>query len=129
MVGTRDSHVLFVEIGAPIAAAVCLLMAWANGRGYGWARGLVLGFFGLTSISFLATFGQHAATHAPADLIAGCALWLVGLITLVLILTPSSEHHYHHSATGRRARKDRTAAPWPGHEHVWPADPGSASWN
>jgi hypothetical protein len=123
------AHVVAVEIGAPIAAAVCLLMAWANGRGYGWARGLVLGFFALTSISLLSAFAQHAATYAPVDLIVGCALWLVGLIAVVLILSPRSELHYHHRTPGRRACRERTATGWPGHEHAWPADTGSASWN
>jgi hypothetical protein len=123
------AHVVVVEIGAPIAAAACMLMAWANGRGYGWARGLVLGFFGLTSISLLSAVAQHAATYAPSDLIVGCALWLVGLVTVALILNPRSEQHYHHRTPVRRARKDRPAAPWPGHTHVWPADGGSASCN
>jgi hypothetical protein len=56
-------------------------------------------------------------------------LWLVGLITVALVLNPRSEQHYRHRTPGRRARKDRAAAPWPGHEHVWPTDAGSASWN
>jgi hypothetical protein len=59
-----QAHVLPVEVGAPIAAAVGLLRAWANGRGYGWARGLVVGFFALTSISLLSAFSNHAATYA-----------------------------------------------------------------
>jgi hypothetical protein len=124
-----SAQVLAVEIGAPIAAVVCLWMAWANGRGYWWARGLVIGCFVLTSISLLSAFGQHAATYAPADLIAGCALWLVGLITLVLILNSRSEQHYHHDRPDPGAHKDRGAVPWPGHAPVWPADAGSASWN
>ncbi len=89
------AHVLPVEIGAPVAAVVWLGLAWANGRGHGWARGLFVGLFGLTSLSLLAAFGQHAATYAPADLIAGCALWLVGLLTLLLILNSRSDRHYH----------------------------------
>jgi hypothetical protein len=121
------AQVVAVEIGAPIAAAMCLWMAWANGRGHGWARGLFLGFFGLTSISLLAAFAQHAATYAPSDLIAGCALWLVGLIALVLILNPRTDQHYHHGAPGRRTRKDHPAAPWPRHKHVQSPDTASAS--
>jgi hypothetical protein len=101
-----QSHVLAVEIGAPIAAGVCLWMAWANGRGHGWARGLFAGFFGLTSISLLAAVGQHVATYAPADLIVGCTLWLLGLITLVLILNPRSAQHYEHDRRGCRARSE-----------------------
>jgi len=95
------SHLLPVEIGAPIAAIVWLGLAWANGRGHGWARGLVVGLFGLTSLSLLAAVGQHVATYAPADLIAGCALWMVGLLTLLLSFTPRSDRHYHRRP-GRR---------------------------
>jgi hypothetical protein len=123
------AHILPVEVGAPIAAAVCLWMAWANGRGHGWARGLFLGFFGLTSISLLSAFGQNATTYAPSDLIVGCALWLVGLVTVLLILNPRSEQHYSHRRPDRRARENRTAASGLGHEHVWRTDGGSASWN
>jgi hypothetical protein len=64
------AQILPVDIGAPIAAIVWLALAWANGRGYGWARGLFVGLLGRTSLSLLAAFGQHVATYAPADLIA-----------------------------------------------------------
>jgi hypothetical protein len=88
------AHIMPVEIGAPIAAVLWLCLAWANGRGHGWSRAIFLGLFGLTSISLLAAFAQHSATYAPADLIAGCALWLVGLVTVLLILAPKSDQHY-----------------------------------
>jgi hypothetical protein len=55
-------------------------------------------------------------------------LWLVVLVSVVLILSPRSEQHYLRTP-GRHARKERPAAPWPGREHAWPADSGSASWN
>jgi hypothetical protein len=115
------AHILPVEVGAPIAAAVWLGLAWANGRGYRWARGLIVGLFGLTSVSLLAAFARHALTYAPSDLIAGCALWLVGLLTLLLILNPRSDQHYHQ----RHNRHDRAKpARQPGRvagEHVWRA--------
>jgi hypothetical protein len=121
------AHILPVEIGAPIAAVVWLGLAWANGRGHGWARGLVAGLFGLNSLSLLAAFGQHAATYAPADLIAGCALWLVGLLTVLLIFNPRSDRHYH-QRPDRHAPKTPAAAGWPAAEHVARAS-GVASWN
>ncbi len=102
------AHILPVEVGAPIAAVLWLGSAWANGRGYGWAKGLLLGMFGLTSISLLAAFAQHAATYAPADLIAGCALWIVSLLALLLILHPRSERHYS-QRLDRRGRERSTA--------------------
>jgi hypothetical protein len=121
------AHVLPVEIGAPIAALVWLGLAWANGRAYGWARGLVAGLFGLTSVSLLAAFAQHAATYAAADLIAGCALWLAGLITVLLIFNPRSDRHYH-QRPDRHGRKPPSAAGWPAAERVSRAG-GVASWN
>jgi hypothetical protein len=121
------AHIVPVEIGAPIAAVVWLGLAWANGRGYGWARGLLLGLFGLTSLSLLAAFGQHVATYAPADLIAGCALWLIGLLTLLLIFNPRSDPHYH-QRPNPHDRKPPSTAGWPAAEHVLRAG-GVASWN
>jgi hypothetical protein len=121
------AHILPVEIGAPIAAVVWLALAWANGRGYGWARGLSVGLFCLTSVSLLAAFAQHAATYAPADLISGCALWLVGLLTLLLIFNPRSDRHYHYRPN-RRDGDTHTTAGWSTGDHVWPAG-GVASWN
>ncbi len=116
------AHILPVEIGAPIAAVVWLGLTWANGRGYGCARGLVAGLFGLTSVSLLAAFAQHAATYAPADLIAGCALWLTGLITVLLIFNPGSDRHYHQRPE-RHGRKTPSAADWPAAEHILRAGP------
>jgi hypothetical protein len=121
------AHILPVEIGAPIAAVVWLALAWANGRGYGWARGLLVGLFGFTSLSLLAAFAQHAATYAPADLIAGCALWLIGLLTLLLIFNPRSDPHYH-QRPNPHDRKTPATAGWPAAEHVSRAG-GVASWN
>lgn len=121
------AHILPVEIGAPIAAVVWLALAWANGRGYRWARGLAGGLFCLTSVSLLSAFAQQAATYAPADLISGCALWLVGLLTLLLIFNPRADRHYH-QRPNQRDDETRATAGWSTGDHVWPAG-GVASWN
>jgi hypothetical protein len=121
------AHILPVEVGAPIAAVVWLGLAWANGRGYAWARGLFVGLFGLTSVSLLAAFAQHAATYAPADLIAGCALWLIGLLALLLIFNPRSDRHYH-QRPNRHDRGQPSAAGWRAGDHAWHAH-GASSWN
>jgi hypothetical protein len=96
------TQVLTVVIGAPIAAAVWLWLAWSNDRGGRWARGLVVAPFVLTSISLLSAIGQHAVALAPADVIAGGALWLVALGALGLIISPPSDRHYRRpQAPGR----------------------------
>jgi hypothetical protein len=104
------AHILPIEIGAPIAACVWLWLAWANRRGHGWARGVFAGLFRLTSISLLSGVGQHAATYAPADLIAGGALWFVGLVTLLLIFSTPSGPHYGQRQPDDRACEHQTAA-------------------
>jgi hypothetical protein len=97
-------QVLSVAIGAPIVAIAWLWLAWANGRGHGWARLLLGVLFGLTSLSLLAAIGQDAPTLAPADMIAGAALWFVALVALVLIVSPASEDHYRRTGTADRSR-------------------------
>jgi hypothetical protein len=60
-----------------------LWMAWASGRGRPWARVVFASF--LTLMSLLTGLFQHAARYASADLLAGSALALVALVTVVLI--------------------------------------------
>lgn len=96
------AHILPVEIGAPVAAAVWLVLAWANGRGHPWARALMVGLLLLTSISLLSAIGQHAATYAPADIVAGSAVWLVALTATMLTLSSGSNRHYDGQSAGRR---------------------------
>jgi hypothetical protein len=106
-----NAQVLRISIGAPIAAGVWLWLAWSNDRGHRWARGLVAAPFALTSLSLLAAIGQHALTLAPVDVIAGGALWLVGLVTLALVLSPPSDRHYRRGADARRSRDVRSVLP------------------
>jgi hypothetical protein len=104
------SHILPVEVGAPIAAAVWLWLAGANGRGRSWARVPMLGLFALTSVSLLSAFAQHATTYAAGDLAAGCVLWLVGLVTVLLIFNPRSDRHYRRPPTTPRPAGGCTTA-------------------
>jgi len=79
-------QVVSVEIGAPIAAAMWLLLAWANDRGHRWARAGAVALFVLTSISLLGAAGQHAAAYALADLLTGVGLCVVALAAMLLII-------------------------------------------
>lgn len=83
-----------VMIGAPIAAALWLVVAWANDRGHRWARGGSLALFGLTCLSLLTAASRQAATYASLDLIAGGVLCLVGLAASLLIIATDSNRHY-----------------------------------
>jgi hypothetical protein len=89
----RD-HILPLEIGVPVAAAMWLWMAWANGRGHGWARGGCAALFGLTTLSLLSGIAGGAAKYAPVDLIAGVILWLVGLAAVTLVFNKASDSYY-----------------------------------
>jgi hypothetical protein len=87
-------HMVPLEVSAAIAIAVWVWMAWANGRGRRWARVVFAVFFAVTTLSLLNGAVHQAATYSPADLIAGSALWLVALGSVILIFTKESGSHY-----------------------------------
>jgi hypothetical protein len=87
-------HLTADEIGAPIAIVLWVWMAWANGRGYDWARLVFTAFFALTTLSLLSGLAGHAAVYARADLIAGTVLWLVALAAVVLMFSKQSNPYY-----------------------------------
>jgi hypothetical protein len=74
-------------IGAAIATGLWLWMAWANGRGYNWARILSAVFFGISTLDLFITF---AAVRAPGSLIVGSIIWLIGLAAIVLLFSRDS---------------------------------------
>lgn len=120
-------QIVLVEIGAPIAAAMWLLLAWANDRGYRWGRVAVPALFGLTSISLIAAVGQHAAAYALPDLIVGVTLCVVALGATLLIIATESNRHYDQPGTdgaGGLIGPDRPRA-----AAAFPARPDPATWN
>jgi hypothetical protein len=78
-------------IGGLIAIGLWLWMAWANGRGRGWARVLSAVFFGINSLDLL---GSIFLVHAVGTLIIALALWLVGLGAILLIFSRESGPFY-----------------------------------
>ena len=72
-------------VGAGIAIGFWLWMAWANGRGYRWARIVFAIFFGTTTFSMIHGLAGGSAAFARTDLVIGVVLWLVQLTALVLI--------------------------------------------
>jgi hypothetical protein len=88
-------------IGAPIVIGLWLWMAWANGRGYDWARVVFAAFFGIISVSLLIALVQDSAVYARADLIAGAVQWLVALAAVALIFSRQSWPYYAHEPAVR----------------------------
>jgi hypothetical protein len=91
-------HQITMLVGAPIAIVIWLWLAWENGRGEDWARMISGASFGLLTLAVLASLSQHAATYAPADMIAAAVVWAIGLVSLVLIFTPAAGRYYRPQA-------------------------------
>jgi hypothetical protein len=88
------AHQVAVLVGAPLAIGMWLWLAWANGRGEDWARMISAACFGLLTLSVLGALSQHAATYAPASMIAAAVVWAIGLASVLLIFTPAAGRYY-----------------------------------
>ena len=102
------TQVVPVLASAPIGAGVWLWLAWANGRGYNWARFAFTAVFGLLSIGPLFVLaeggaGPDAMTVLMPDLTAAAALWLVALAVMVLIFSETASPYYQRRAATRAA--------------------------
>jgi hypothetical protein len=86
----------------PIVAGVWLWLAWANRRGYAWARFAFMALVGVLTIGWLfvlgASGGEGAAPSTSRDLLATTALWLVGLVAMTLIFSQKASAHYQRRA-------------------------------
>jgi Domain of unknown function (DUF1707) len=91
----------------PIVAGVWLWLAWANRRGYAWARFAFMALVGVLTIGWLfvlgASTGGAAVSYTSRDLLATTALWLVGLVAMTLIFTHRASPHYTRRAATRAA--------------------------
>jgi hypothetical protein len=100
--------------GAPIGAGVWLWLAWANGRGYHWARPAFVALFGLLTIVLLFGLGEGGASNdaLPStwpDVIATTVLWLVGLAAMPLLFgATASPYCQRRAATRAAAPANRT---------------------
>lgn len=97
LLASVHGQVLSVELGAPVATAAWLVLAWANDRGRRWGRVGAVGMLVLNSVSLLAAVSRHAASYAPADLVAGIALCAAALAAAALIISAHSNGHYDKS--------------------------------
>jgi len=95
----------------PFVAGVWLWLAWANRRGYAWARFAFMTFVGVLTIGWLFVLGAGGGDGAPytaRDMLATTALWLVGLVAMTLIFTQRANPHYQRRAAtiGARSREE-----------------------
>jgi hypothetical protein len=88
----------FREVAGGVAVAVWLFLAWAIGHRRDVARFSFSAFVALITMAMLIALARHAAAFAPADLIAGAAIWLIALATMVLIFTRQSNAYYRQPA-------------------------------
>jgi hypothetical protein len=93
-------------ISVPASVVVWLLLARALVRGWSRARIAVALDAGLMSVSLLVAFGQGSAIYAPADLVAGAAVWLIALTATVLLFTGAASRYFH--------PEPRPVTPWRG---------------
>jgi hypothetical protein len=116
LTGGQWPTVMLTQVGfwlasAPIGAGAWLWLAWANGRGYHWARPAFVAFFCVLTIVPSFGGGEDALPYTWADVIAAAVLWLVGLAAMVLIFSETASPHYRQepmpaSVAGRCVRSD-----------------------
>ena len=104
--------VMLTQVGAwlaiaPIGAGLWLWQAWANGRGYRWARPAFAAFYSLlTTVLFFGLgqgTGEDALPHTWPDLIAATVLWLVASAAALLIISDTADPYYQRRAATRPA--------------------------
>jgi Domain of unknown function (DUF1707) len=114
------TQVGFWLASAPIGAGVGLWLAWADGRGYHWARPAFAAFFVvLTTVVFFGLgqgLGEDALPSTGPDVVAATMLWLVGLAAMVLVFSETASPYYRRQAAARVAApgRNRTVAGQPG---------------
>ena len=92
----QNAQTVVLVVGALIAVALWLWMAWANGRGHNWARILSAVFFGISTLGLVLSF---AAGRGVGDIIVGVILWLIGLAVIVLLFRKESAPFFARAAS------------------------------
>jgi hypothetical protein len=72
-----------------------LVLAWAVGRGYDWARRFFGAVFCLLSLSLIAAFVLGAVSYAVLDVTALVVLWLFELTVMLLLFNKRSAQYFH----------------------------------
>jgi len=92
------TRVDFWLVSAPVGAGVWLWLAWANGRGYQWARAGFVAFFVLLTIVPFVGLSRDALPYTWRDVLATAVLWLAGLATMGLIFSQTASRYYQRRA-------------------------------
>ncbi len=92
------SLLTFKEVAEGLAVVLWLFLAWAMSQRRDVARFTFSAFFALVTIELIIAMAQHATAYAPADLIAGGAVWVIALVTMVLIFARPSNAFYRQAA-------------------------------
>ena len=101
--GRQWPTVMLTQLGTWLAsgsifAGVWLWLAWANGRGYRWARPAFVAFFCfLTTVLFFGLgegTGTNALPYTLPDVIAATVLWVAGLAAMLLIFSHAASPYY-----------------------------------
>jgi len=51
-------------------------------------------FFGLITLTMLASLSASGPVYATADFTAGMVLWLISTVSMVLVFTPASNRYF-----------------------------------
>jgi hypothetical protein len=70
------------------------LLAWANGRGYNWARVLFSAWFAFHTLVLFYDIANLSASAPVWTVIAGVVFWLVELAAVALIVSRQSSSFY-----------------------------------
>jgi hypothetical protein len=78
-------------ISAIFGILLWLVMAWANGKGMGWARIVACVLFAFNTVDLFAIFRQPGTA---INLVFPVLVWLVGLGAIILLWRPESSEFY-----------------------------------
>jgi hypothetical protein len=89
-----NAHIVLDWITIPVAIVFWAWMAWANGKGYDWARLVSVACFALNTMALIISLSQDAAAYAPALVIASAVTWGIGLAAITLLFCKPSWRYY-----------------------------------
>ena len=96
-----SAHIFLDWISIPVAIVFWVWMAWANGKGYDWARLVSVACFALNTMSLIVSLSQDAAAYAPALVIASAVTWGIGLAAVTLLFCKPSWRYYEQQVAQR----------------------------